>query len=265
MDAHSPYRICDRYNRWGGEDIYDVQSRAQPNYLQFIDDGGYWWELQALESLYDGAIRQLDDALETLIEALSSTGQLGNTLLVITADHGENFGERSFTRPNTRLAGHTAGIDENLLHVPLICSFPQEQGSGITVDEPVSLVTFPSVVRECISDSVNADVFCSQRPIVAYSVRESAPGPDNERYVGTARAVYENADSRGVNKYCEWGSSTQQVHIDDAQTAYPFQSEGIDVQTVFDSFDQVDISKQGKDEPTEESIERRLRHLGYLE
>ena len=60
--------------------------------------------------LYDGEIRFTDEALGTLFGGLRARGQYDRTLIVITSDHGESFGEhdvwehgRSLYTPETRV------------------------------------------------------------------------------------------------------------------------------------------------------------------
>ena len=50
-------------------------------------------EARILEALYDGALRYLDMRLKELVEALERLGRWEDTLLVVTADHGQLLGE----------------------------------------------------------------------------------------------------------------------------------------------------------------------------
>ena len=80
-----------------------------------------------LQSQYDGAIRYLDSNLARLIDDLDATGQLDNTLIVYTADHGENLGENG-------MYDHT-GITQEVIRIPLIMRLPDRL--------PVRRVTTP--------------------------------------------------------------------------------------------------------------------------
>ncbi len=66
-----------------------------------------------LEALYDGGIRYTDQILGNLFSALEKIGFLNNAVVIITADHGEEFGEHGGVL-------HGGKLYEELLHVPLI-------------------------------------------------------------------------------------------------------------------------------------------------
>jgi arylsulfatase len=66
--------------------------------------------------LYDAELRFMDEQIARLLEALRSRGTLANTLVVVTADHGEAFGEHDFW---------THGVlYQEQLHVPLVLCGP---------------------------------------------------------------------------------------------------------------------------------------------
>jgi len=62
---------------------------------------------------------------------------LDDTLLVVTSDHGELFGEPVHFR-DTTLYGHQIGVEEELLHVPLLVDHPDREPGHI--ETPTSLV-----------------------------------------------------------------------------------------------------------------------------
>ena len=65
-----------------------------------------------LEGLYDAGLDSLDAQLAALFESLDARGLLDDTLIVITSDHGEDFGEHGIFLHG----GHYAEVS----HVPLI-------------------------------------------------------------------------------------------------------------------------------------------------
>jgi arylsulfatase A-like enzyme len=80
---------------------------------------------------YDEAIAYLDSELDALFGALASTPRLSNTIVIITSDHGEQFGEH-------RLLDHANSVYLSLLHVPLVIVGPGVP-AGQRTPEPVSL------------------------------------------------------------------------------------------------------------------------------
>ncbi|MBM4245244.1 MAG: sulfatase [Deltaproteobacteria bacterium] len=83
--------------------------------------------------LYAGEVRYTDDVLDRLLERLDALGVLDDTIVVVTADHGDEFGEHG-------LIGHAKTVYDEVLHVPLIILSPHLVPAGRTIDTPVSLV-----------------------------------------------------------------------------------------------------------------------------
>ena len=90
-------------------------------------------DLQYIVDLYDGEIRYTDRYLETFVGWLLTQPWGRDTIVILTADHGEMLGEQG------RL--HHGGVPYRpLVHVPLIMRFPDGRWRGRRVREPVSLV-----------------------------------------------------------------------------------------------------------------------------
>lgn len=69
-------------------------------------------EWDALQTLYDAEIEYTDSLVGGLIDHVESLG-LDDVVFVVTADHGELFGEQN-------LVGHVVSVADALSHVPLI-------------------------------------------------------------------------------------------------------------------------------------------------
>jgi len=74
-------------------------------------------KIQRLKKLYNGEIAYTDSQVGKLIQGISKQGLDKNTIIIITADHGEEFLEH-----NGFEHGHT--LYDELLHVPLIIRTP---------------------------------------------------------------------------------------------------------------------------------------------
>jgi arylsulfatase A-like enzyme len=92
-------------------------------------------------SAYDECIAALDRELGKLFDALERRGVLDDTLLIVTADHGEQFGEHGNF-------GHGFSVYQAEVHVPLLVHFPRKVPPGHVVREAVSLRDLPSTVLE---------------------------------------------------------------------------------------------------------------------
>ena len=99
------------------------------------------WELDLLQRLYEAVLAKLDRRVGSLIEILRRSGRWENTLLVVTSDHGQAFGEHG-------ALFHARSPYEPLLHVPLWVRWPHGEGGGDVRRERVSLVDVaPTLLR----------------------------------------------------------------------------------------------------------------------
>lgn len=98
-------------------------------------------ELQEEVDAYDGAIAYLDQQLGRLFAELRERGVYDNTLIIVTSDHGEEFGEHG-------LYDHGNSLYLPSVHVPLLISFPPRAPSGRRIAEPVTLRDLAATVAE---------------------------------------------------------------------------------------------------------------------
>jgi len=103
-------------------------------------------ELADLIALYDGEIRYVDYVIGSLVDYLKSSGFWDNTIIVITADHGEEFMEHGTIGHVGKM--HYTHIYDELLRVPLIISGGAVPYKGIRVDSYVDLVCIPPTLLE---------------------------------------------------------------------------------------------------------------------
>jgi len=80
-------------------------------------------DLEHVIALYDAEIRFTDDTLAGIVADLEEHGMMQNTLLIVTADHGEEFFEHG-------LKGHNKSLFEEVLRVPLIVHWPGRVAAG---------------------------------------------------------------------------------------------------------------------------------------
>jgi arylsulfatase A-like enzyme len=229
-----------------------------------------WWQRKALEGLYDGTIRQMDAQVERTLDTLRASGTLDDTLVVVTADHGEGFGEPSRIRPDARVAAHGAGIHEVLCHVPLVIR-PPGGTDAKRIAEPASLTQLPTVVRRVLrGDSVtkafvpDGDVVVSshglEEPMEERALRYTG---DLYRFNGDCRAIV-RADGTATRTYLSWRDRRCRVDGYDAKTAYRAREtdDGV-VDEVF-----ADVGNRGvrtdSDAEMDAATEERLKDLGYM-
>jgi arylsulfatase A-like enzyme len=93
------------------------------------------------KDLYEGSIRYLDDQLDRLFTTLRARGVLDRTIVVVTSDHGEQFGEH-------KLWGHGNSLYLPVLHVPLMVRYPGRVPTNQRVERPVSLRDLPATLLD---------------------------------------------------------------------------------------------------------------------
>jgi arylsulfatase A-like enzyme len=113
---------------------------------------------------YDGEIAFTDASIGDLLQVLTPLGFDDDTIVVLVADHGEEFQEHGGD-------GHGTSLHREVLHVPLLFRVP-----GMTprrVDEPASLVDILPTILELLGLPASTDL--AGRSLVA-SMRGSARG-----------------------------------------------------------------------------------------
>lgn len=91
-------------------------------------------DLERINRFYDEEVRYVDRQIGLLLARLKHRGLLENTVVLISADHGEELHDRGNW-------GHGFTLYEELIHVPLIVRLPDTMNceAGL-VESPVSLV-----------------------------------------------------------------------------------------------------------------------------
>jgi arylsulfatase A-like enzyme len=91
---------------------------------------------------YDAEIRYVDQQVGVLLKALDEQGLAGNTLVVLTADHGESLGDHNYFFEHGRLPYN------DCVHVPLIVRGPGIGKPGAAVPSPVQLIDLVPTVLD---------------------------------------------------------------------------------------------------------------------
>jgi arylsulfatase A-like enzyme len=137
-DPHFPYLPPPRYAR-----AFERRDVSRATYLALVEamrpfhNGQERWgtrpapiverDAALLRDLYDGEIRRADAGFGVLLDALAARGLLAQTIVVLTADHGEEFLEHGGIAHGQTLYGEA-------LHVPLLIRPPGEGHGGARRD-----------------------------------------------------------------------------------------------------------------------------------
>ena len=85
-------------------------------------------DIERLRAIYDSAISYQDKELGRFVDQLKAWGIWDQTMLMVTADHGEEFFE-------DRRCGHGGSLRDSLIRVPLLVHDPARFPGGTIVDE----------------------------------------------------------------------------------------------------------------------------------
>jgi arylsulfatase A-like enzyme len=142
MDTHGPY--CSR-----PELSYVRRLRAQLLYQKAVSRPAAVTAAERAQLIedYRGQVTYMDDQIGALLDGLAATGRLDDTLVVLTADHGEEFGEHG------RYSHHST-LFETLLRVPLLLRLPGARHAGRVIDTPVALLQVLPTVLDVVGAPV---------------------------------------------------------------------------------------------------------------
>ncbi|MCB9682073.1 MAG: sulfatase [Alphaproteobacteria bacterium] len=97
-------------------------------------------QIAIITSTYDAAVRDLDAATGGLLDQLAERGELDDTIVVITADHGEHLGEH-------HRIGHKFSVYQPLVHVPLVIRYPKKMTPAHVAQVVSNLSVFATVAE----------------------------------------------------------------------------------------------------------------------
>ena len=162
--VHSPWRAPKSY--W---ELFENKEEAHFSLRDFLDDSElpnigqvdvypYFYrkvnrwipaDVEYVRSLYDGGIRYVDDFIQRLRSLLVDLKIDSNTIIIITADHGEEFLDHG------RLM-HTQLYDE-ILHVPLIIVAPG-MSKGVRVKQTVRSIDILPTLFDQLGGAIHTPI-----------------------------------------------------------------------------------------------------------
>ncbi len=95
-------------------------------------------DMPVLTDLYDAEVREADMFVGRLLGALRTYGLLEKTLIVMTADHGEELMDHGFVGHASTM--HSATLYDEIIRIPLIMSLPDYLPAGGEIREQVQQI-----------------------------------------------------------------------------------------------------------------------------
>ena len=150
-DPHGPFDPPQEYiDRYDIKDLpgpivsdSDIEEKSKLNDVLFQSKPRKYSEEEnkSRQARYWAQIDLIDENIRRLLIALEETGQLDNTLIVFTSDHGEMLGDHGLTGKGCRFY-------EGLVRVPLIFWYPEKLKQNLESTALVELVDIVPTLLE---------------------------------------------------------------------------------------------------------------------
>jgi arylsulfatase A-like enzyme len=199
MDPHAPYAAPgDARLKYSGDYaerrdfLHFMPSQAQQPASDFPPLTAD--EQRHLADLYDAEVAYFDEQLGHLVDELRQRGLLANTLIVVTADHGEELFEHGHI-------GHGYSLYDELLHVPLVFCGPSIP-SSTRCEVPVGTAGLAATLL----DVAGARLAGIAEPLLPPPAKSAAPVFSTVRteLFGPHRVLVSGQDGEGRKVVLAW-------------------------------------------------------------
>ena len=134
VDPHGPYDPPEGYRQLAEENPGTLEKQSYSSMAFNAENRAEeTTEIAHLRALYEGEVQYTDEQFGRFLDLLKGLGLYHSSLIVLVADHGEEFGDHGGF-------DHGRTLYQEMIRVPLIVKFPKSEGAGTRVSSPVSLV-----------------------------------------------------------------------------------------------------------------------------
>jgi len=250
MDAHGPCFLSERPAYLERRKMFALWRKAVITPDMITSE-----ELNIMKQAYRYQVSYLDEQLGKLLSGLREKGVLDNSILILTSDHGESFGERG------KYAHQELPHDE-LLRVPTMVMHPDYSGERVK-DVNTHLDLLPSVLSDA---GISRDEDWDGRPLVNW--KDSG----REYVISEARVdPYWHGCCRTLDWKLVWNEKTNALKLynvrEDPEELVDVSEQHPDVLAKYRGI--LEAHKNSKDDgnmsvPDDELLQDRLKLLGYL-
>lgn len=147
-DPHAPFNLGKEFRTTNDtRDYFELEEyyKNQKRYEYVPKD-----VIDAVINLYDAEIMYVDQYIGKLLNKLYELDIKNNTMIIITADHGEEFYDHGYFFKSSTLY-------QEIIHIPLIIYYPKEFNPR-RIEETVSHVDILPTILDVLGIEVPADV-----------------------------------------------------------------------------------------------------------
>lgn len=211
MEAHAPYAQTRDPAMFGAKDWAEV-SDATHTYQTFGPQATNYPEsegqIENARLVYRAAVHEADRVLGRLIHGLEESERTERTVLIVTSDHGEAFGERGFH-------GHILGLGDETLHVPLVIHDPRSPRAGVSLDSPVGLARLHATILDLAGDDMQRDsLLASDLRVVPVISEQQRPIHFLARFEPHSENAADLSKLDRSRSRARFGSRSVQVEVD---------------------------------------------------
>ena len=254
MDVHGPYLSR---KGWG------LRNRITAAYLwkkalqspQSITDR----ERQRLIDSYKEGIHYLDRHIKELIANIDQA----NTIVILTADHGDLLGEHN-------VFGHSSTLYEGVLHVPLIIKLPSKlQYGGKKITQPVRSVDLTPTLTDLLGLKTEASFYGQS---FASLIQENSCPYYCEVIISELSRKFLSAEKDGWKLIVNYKTNNKELYNieNDVSETNNIYLDNLSLANKLEAFiaDHVRKNKSNEETPAIEhskEIKERLKALGYMD
>ncbi len=147
IDPHKPFDVVPEFARDEYDGSFPVDDPSLARFTLSRTSPTPAQQRQLL-AVYDSQVSSTDAHIGELLTALEAEGMADNTLVVFTADHGEELGDHH------DYFYHLSSVYQQVLSVPLILRWPGHLPAGLVTDTPIASVDIAPTVLDLLDLAV---------------------------------------------------------------------------------------------------------------
>lgn len=154
-----------------------------------------------VQALYDSDISYTDSVIRQLFDDLKKRGHDNDTMVIFTADHGEEMWDHG-------KIGHGQSLHEELVHVPLVVYYPPYFPAGKVVEEGVDVMDILPTLTDALGVATPDAIQGESLIPVAQGVNGGYPRP-------AVASQYELAHTMRLGAFKLWVGGSGQIELYD--------------------------------------------------
>lgn len=211
-----------------------------------------------LRQRYDGEVAELDASLGVLLAALDSLGLTSSTLVVVVADHGEEFWEHGGVE-------HGRTVYDEVVRIPLLLRWPGVLDGGTIVSSLIGIVDVAPTIMELFEwpapDAIDGS---------GAALRRQARSPEAVLIESMHFAEERVGLRTATHKYVRWDNGKEEVYDLRADPGERIDLAGVDgvaapLRRMLDGFEASPPSAAAAAVHPGGATREALRALGYVD